>query len=92
MDFNEFMRKLKSEKGVDLEKILPDWFRGREIPAYLIKDIGVDKVITDEEEDMYRVRFKIKNTGKVDGIVNLSLSLADFDKMTYCYFIPAGEI
>ena len=91
MDFNEFMRKLKSEKGVDLEKILPDWFRGREIPAYLIKDIGVDKVITDEEEDMYRVRFKIKNTGKVDGIVNLSLSLADFDKMTYCYFIPAGE-
>lgn len=82
--------EMKSELGIDLIGVLPDWYRQCGIPSYLVKDVGKDKILVDGEEK-YRVRFKIFNTSTTDGIIRLTISDRENKGVDYCYRISAGS-
>lgn len=65
-----FARELKGEFDVDLISYMGDWFKSKELPAYLIGDVEAVNVL-DGDELKTMVVFKISNIESAEGVVEL---------------------
>lgn len=68
--------------GVDWQLQMDRWYTSRSLPAYVIRDIVVNRVKEagrDTRESMmgvglFRVSFSVYNTGKADGVLTVNLT------------------
>ncbi len=65
-----FARALDEEFHVDLISYMKQWFKSKELPAYLIGDVEAVQVL-DGDELKTMVSFKISNIEPVEGVVEL---------------------
>jgi hypothetical protein len=65
--FEQFNRDFSARFGADWRDVLPAWYAGRALPAYLVEA----PVVWPDEEGGYRVSFAVFNDSDTDGVVTL---------------------
>lgn len=75
-----FARDLEHEFGVDLINYMQEWFRSKELPAYLVG--GVEAVnVLDDDELKTMVTFQISNIEPTEGVVELEFRTSGGPRM-----------
>ena len=87
LSFDSFIHEVKQEYDIELASILPSWYDSSRIPSYIIKDINIFQIETDDD-NCYKVCFKIQNTSDTDGIISLTTNGKEQKKY---YLIPANS-
>ncbi|MFC1490030.1 M1 family aminopeptidase [Candidatus Latescibacterota bacterium] len=71
VDMRDFVDTVNEQFKLDLEPHLNQWYNENNLPAFIIADVNLDKVI-HEEKTKYQISFKIHNSEDVDGLIQLS--------------------
>ncbi len=74
IDFAKFDSAFASRFGCRWSKVLSLWFKRKEIPVYLVKDLAVKRVCDVGGSTTALVEFSIYNDSDVDGVVRLQSS------------------
>ena len=69
---------LESVTGKRLAALLPQWYTGRDVPAFRFKDLELARVegegyTGDYQNTPYRIQLKVFNDGEVDGVISISM-------------------
>lgn len=78
VDFETFNTAYKQEFGIDWTDFLPQWYSGNKLPAYIIRDFKMTKIIESGATEnlagnkRHKIQASIYNTGEVDGIISFS--------------------
>ncbi|MCD6345883.1 MAG: hypothetical protein J7L96_00540, partial [Bacteroidales bacterium] len=71
LTFSDFADQVKVSYGIDIDPFMENWYRGTDVPAFLITDVN-NFEIQEGDNTVYQVFFTISNTGSTDGLVNVS--------------------
>ncbi|WP_181416527.1 golvesin C-terminal-like domain-containing protein, partial [Sanguibacteroides justesenii] len=80
VDFETLNVAYKQEFGIDLSEFLPQWYLENKVPAYIIRDFKMEKIIEPEViknldvKKRYKVQASIYNVGEVDGIISFGFA------------------
>ena len=80
VDFKILNAAYEKKFGIDLLEFLPQWYSGNKLPAYIIRDFKMTKIIEPgANEDgignqRHKVQVSIYNVGDVDGIISFNYS------------------
>ncbi|HUV35989.1 MAG TPA: hypothetical protein VMX58_03515 [Patescibacteria group bacterium] len=72
VDTGYFMQDMGERYGFDLEPYIDRWYRGRELPSYLVGKVASYQVM-DGDRTRFQVRFTATNTAPVDGFLRVTL-------------------
>lgn len=72
IDAAHFMEDIGERYELDLEPYIDRWYRGRELPAYLMGDVAAYQVM-DGDRTRFQVKFTASNTEPVDGLLRVTL-------------------
>ena len=89
LDFDDLNREMETYFGINLNKVLPDWYDATDIPIYTVRNIQAHK-LEPSEYPTYQVSFEIQNNGKSNGFISFNTSTTKLEDKWYTYHIPAG--
>jgi hypothetical protein len=72
VDAANLMEEIKGRYGFDLEPFIDRWYRGRELPSYLMGEVAAYQVM-DGDRTRFQVKFAASNTSPVDGFLRVTL-------------------
>jgi len=71
---DDFNQKLLARFDIDLIPYMEKWFSSKELPAFLIGNVNVVKVL-DGDQLKTMVKFKVSNMEQVEGIISVDFRL-----------------
>jgi len=93
----DVLQMLQDSLQVDLSSALPQWYHGKDLPAYIVKDIEVQQEKVSRSKYRTRYSFTVFNESDVDGTIYLHYQIQNFRlylkpmRRTICYTIPARK-
>jgi len=78
-EFDLISNAIQTQFNDTITKDIEKWYNTKELPGFLVKEIENYKVL-EGEYSKYQVRFKISNAEAVDGLVTLSIEMAEDNK------------
>ena len=64
--------ELQQKFNINLMNFLTDWYKGKQIPLFITRDVHANKVVVDNRTK-YIVQFKIHNPTSTDGIISIDV-------------------
>lgn len=86
LSFDSLRVEIVNRYNIPLDDFIPRWYKAHDIPSYIVKDLKVQKIESDENE-LYLLAFNIYNNSEIDGIISTSTVT---NPKKHVYDIPAG--
>ncbi|WP_059025186.1 hypothetical protein [Gabonibacter massiliensis] len=85
--YGQFIAKVREKFGVDIEDFLREWYESSSLPLFAVRNV---QLVQGENEMQKFIRFYIRNSGKRDGIIEVSVTENNRPRSLY-YLIGKGE-
>lgn len=69
--YGQFIAKVREKFGVDIEDFLREWYESSSLPLFAVRNV---QLVQGENEMQKFIRFYIRNSGKRDGIFEVSVT------------------